>query len=77
MAYEPFKCPDCSVWWRGETHKCASVPTKEKLIPTKGWLMCPKCSKNVTKYDWHSCSHYPDWRKEKGNRKHNDPPAYS
>jgi hypothetical protein len=20
--YTPFKCPDCKVWWRGETHKC-------------------------------------------------------
>jgi hypothetical protein len=22
MSYNPFKCPDCKVWWRGETHKC-------------------------------------------------------
>ena len=22
MSNEPFKCPDCKVWWRGETHKC-------------------------------------------------------
>jgi hypothetical protein len=22
MSYDPFKCPDCKVWWRGETHKC-------------------------------------------------------
>jgi hypothetical protein len=22
MEYTPFKCPDCKVWWRGETHKC-------------------------------------------------------
>ena len=20
--YTPFKCPDCKVWWRSETHKC-------------------------------------------------------
>jgi DNA-directed RNA polymerase subunit RPC12/RpoP len=26
MTYEPFKCPDCSVWWRGETHKCELPP---------------------------------------------------
>lgn len=26
MVYEPFKCPDCSVWWRGETHKCEEKP---------------------------------------------------
>jgi hypothetical protein len=23
MSYDPFKCPDCKVWWRGETHMCA------------------------------------------------------
>jgi len=22
MEYTPFKCPDCKVWWRSETHKC-------------------------------------------------------
>lgn len=26
MEYTPFKCPDCKVWWRGETHKC-DTPT--------------------------------------------------
>ena len=56
MNYEPFKCPDCSVWWRGETHKCASVKSSTDS-PRKGWISCPMCGKNVTKYDWHSCNH--------------------
>lgn len=44
--FEPVKCPDCGVWWRGETHKCETVPTtdnhfkkeKDALVPwTKFW----------------------------------------
>jgi len=23
----PVKCPDCTVWWRGETHKCLITVT--------------------------------------------------
>lgn len=49
---EPFKCPDCGVWWRGETHKCY----EERPKPRLGWISCPICGKNVTKYDWHTCS---------------------
>lgn len=58
MTYEPFKCPDCGVWWRGETHKCASAKLNTDS-PRKGWISCPKCGKNVTKYDWHSCNARP------------------
>lgn len=61
MSYEPFKCPDCSVWWRGETHKCAGSSKLAKDIESsrKGWISCPMCGKNVTKYDWHSCNNRP------------------
>lgn len=56
---DPVKCADCSVWWRGLTHKCSSVDVKmpdgyakdvpkEKKIKTPG---CPKCG--IT--GWHSC----------------------
>ena len=61
MSYDPFKCPDCGTWWRGETHKCASLskPTTGAGSPRKGWISCPMCGKNITKYDWHSCNAQP------------------
>ena len=58
MEYTPFKCPDCGVWWRGETHKCITAKLNTEY-PRKGWISCPMCGKNVTKYDWHSCNHPP------------------
>lgn len=64
MTYEPFKCPDCSVWWRGETHKCEDAPKKASLAlhqhgpKEQGWISCPKCKKPISKYDWHTCKSY-------------------
>ena len=72
MTYDPFKCPDCSVWWRGETHKCASTKLKSNTdSPRKGWISCPMCGKNVTKYDWHSCN---DWHKPNKKDPHRPKP---
>ena len=79
MTYDPFKCPDCGVWWRGETHKCivakpnADFQRKGTDYPRKGWISCPICGKNVTKYDWHSCN---DWHKPNKKDPHdpNHPP---
>ena len=31
MTYQPFKCPDCKVWWRGETHKCDVTLSTRKV----------------------------------------------
>lgn len=31
--YDPVKCPDCSVWWRGETHKCLLTVTAALVQP--------------------------------------------
>lgn len=64
MTYEPFKCPDCGVWWRGETHKCITAKSNTDY-PRKGWISCPMCGKNVTKYDWHSCSHHRPYKSKK------------
>jgi hypothetical protein len=48
---DPFKCPDCGVWWRGETHKC-STPSKQ--------IFCPACGKSVAKKSHHTCVLFED-----------------
>ena len=74
MTHEPFKCPDCSVWWRGDTHKCVTA-SKEVNPSRAGWISCPMCGKNVTKYDWHSCSHPNSITKKK--RDPHEPPRWN
>ena len=82
---EPVKCKDCNIWWRGLTHRCEppKVDTSSKhshpagTQPTKdsGWIHCPKCTKRISKYDWHSCEKYhKHWRNE--NDKHDRPKNY-
>ena len=48
---DPVKCPDCGVWWRGETHMC---------FTTKDFICCPKCGKNVAKKSHHTCESMDD-----------------
>lgn len=76
MKYDPFKCPDCSVWWRGETHKCI-VPMSNTDSQRKGWISCPMCGKNVTKYDWHSCTDYHKPNKKDPHDPNRPPIRYS
>lgn len=38
MEYTPFKCPDCKVWWRGETHKCETPKVKVEVDKTLPWI---------------------------------------
>lgn len=83
MSYDPFKCPDCSVWWRGETHKCATpeplnsttkktsdnlkIAQKKKRNP-RDWIYCPSCEKPISKYDWHTCKSYDKLQENYRNR---------
>jgi DNA-directed RNA polymerase subunit RPC12/RpoP len=51
MEYTPFKCPDCSVWWRSETHKC-DIPNVTVTVNP------PATAEKKDKYweiktDWH------------------------
>ena len=34
MTHQPFKCPDCGLWWRTETHRCSDYPPNKGLSPT-------------------------------------------
>lgn len=75
MSYEPFKCPDCSVWWRGETHKCVKKLEVKKTGPYKpyesksGWINCPACAKPISKYNWHTCKSYDKLHEEHRTKK--------
>lgn len=79
--YKPFKCPDCSVWWRTATHKCEQAVAKVTVTkpspysPYKGdnWIYCPKCGKSVTKYDWHTCKHISNEYNKKRKQPPHDP----
>lgn len=67
MEYTPFKCPDCKVWWRGETHKCdtpvvtVSVNPPATVEKDKGQIRiesnwnrhdkCFVCKKQLSKSD--------------------------
>jgi hypothetical protein len=33
MTHQPFKCPDCGLWWRTETHRCSDYPPNKGLSP--------------------------------------------
>lgn len=79
MTYEPFKCPDCKVWWRTATHKCEDTPVKISVTKDspyspglkKGWIYCPSCQKPISRYDWHTCKSYDKLHNEhyKDNKK--------
>jgi hypothetical protein len=81
MSYEPFKCPDCKVWWRGETHKCDSVThvSKHSNKYPSDWIQCDKCGKNVVKKSWHTCIPLEQYKQQKkrdsDNDKKNNPPS--
>lgn len=76
MEYKPFKCPDCSVWWRTETHKCKPEITYKSVIPdpkSPNWYSCPKCGKRLMKKDWHTCSSPNDWHRKDYPHDNNPP----
>jgi hypothetical protein len=79
MSYEPFKCPDCKVWWRGETHKCDSVSYVSRHYGQHpaDWITCNKCGKNVVKKSWHTCVSLESYKQKKDsdNDKKNKPPS--
>ena len=59
MSYEPFKCPDCGTWWRGETHRCPDAPTtrvkKDIYTRTKDLDLCIRCGRTYNIKEPHSC----------------------
>lgn len=49
------------------------IKARTEVEPRPGWISCPRCGKNISKYDWHTCVN--DWhKKKKGKDDWDNPP---
>lgn len=86
---EPVKCPDCKVWWRGQTHKCepqqlefdygTSYPKKPDYKKPNGYSpkdICIKCRLPRKGGEDHTCHHGNFYKEKKKGLGDHDAPSW-